>query len=238
MIEKQKMYDTPILILAGGFGTRLKPLVSDLPKPMAPVGEKPFLEYIIRSIVSQGFKNIVLLTGYKSEKIEEYFLNGKELSCNIRYSHEKSPLGTGGAPKQAIRDLSLNDFFLINGDTIAELCLKDIYLKEKNVIALKQIDDISRYGEVKVDKNEKVMLFKEKKDVIQPGLINAGVYYLQSNIFDQHNKSFISLEEDILPSLVKDNALIGKNITKTFLDIGIPDDYLKAEKILLSLSSN
>ena len=231
-----------IVILAGGLGTRLRKVVRDVPKPMAPVNGKPFLEYIIKLIKENGYKDILMLVGYKSEKIKEYFKDGSEFGVSIKYSVEKEHLGTGGAIFNAWNHLE-EEFILINGDTFFDIeydLLVDFVRETKanGVVVLRYSRDLKRYGLVEIDDNYNVEKFVEKTAVSEDkvdGFINGGIYYFRKKIFEPYyngwNKNrFVSLEKGILPKIVISKKLKGLPMCGKFIDIGIPEDYERAQK--------
>jgi len=177
------------LILAGGLGERLKPLTQTIPKVLAPVGNKPFLQLYIEYLASQGILEFILAVGYKHEKLKEHFKDGTDLGVRITYSTETQPLGTAGALKFA--EHLLDDHFLIvNGDTYLEVDVQsciDKYLESNKdiLIVLKELNDCSRYGRVELDDQGNVTGFIEKKISIRPGLINAGFYIFNKSVLDQ-----------------------------------------------------
>lgn len=222
----------PAIILAGGLGTRLKEVVKDLPKPMAPVNGKPFLHYVFEYLNRQGITRAVLAVGYKYEVIKA-FLGNSYLNIDIQYSIEEEPLGTGGAIKQAF-DLVEDEAFVINGDTFFDVSLSELYsfFSSKNAdlaMALKQLKNFDRYGTVKVNDDERVVQFKEKK-LMEEGLINGGVYLMKKNIFNNagDEKKF-SFEKDVLEKFVGELRYYGISFENYFIDIGIPTDYAQAQ---------
>lgn len=225
------------VILAGGFGTRLSHVVSDVPKPMAPIKEKPFLDYIIETLKQQGFNNFVFLTGYKSEIIENHY---KDLENSI-FIKEESALGTGGAILNAYEHLQ-EDFFVINGDTFFDIdySILEEFGKDKPLtLALRYTNNIERYGFVDIDDNFKIQSFVEKgtlpNDKID-GYINGGIYYVKKSTLkpyvDNFNGEFISLETEIFPKLFAEQNLYGLPLGGCFIDIGIPEDYYKAQELI------
>ena len=167
------------VILAGGFGTRLAHVVSDVPKPMAPIAKKPFLEYIVKTLKNQGFDSFVFLTGYKSEIIEKHF---KKLK-NAILIKEETALGTGGAILNAYNYLE-DEFFVINGDTFFDIdysLLEDFSKDKPCTIALRYTNNISRYGMVEINDDFKTTSFVEKGSLPEnriDGYINGGIFYL------------------------------------------------------------
>ncbi|GAB6189631.1 HAD-IIIA family hydrolase [Marinitoga arctica] len=231
------------VILAGGLGTRLKSVVKDIPKPMAPINDIPFLEYIIKILKENGFKKILLLTGYKSEIIENYFENGNKFGIKIEYSKEKEPVGTGGAIFNAWKKID-DEFILINGDTFFDIQYEILFdfIKEKkseSLIALRFSENISRYGFVNINEDYKIMEFIEKGHFPEnrvDGYINGGIYYLKKEIIEKYYKKYkekkVSIEKEIFPELIKEKKLYGLPTGGKFIDIGIPEDYKKAQKII------
>lgn len=224
------------VILCGGLGTRLKSVVSDVPKPMAPVGDLPFLHYIVEHLKSNGFDKFLFLTGYKSEVIEEYF-------SEYDYSVEQSPLGTGGALFNAFEKLE-DDFFLINGDTFFDIDFEifNDYIKDNSVnaaIALFPTKNIERYGLVEIEDDFSVKNFVEKSNLdnsLADGFINSGIYYFKKPVLEKFysgwNNNFVSIEKEIFPELVKTKELKGLPMGGLFIDIGIPEDYEKAQTLI------
>ncbi len=226
---------TQAIILAGGFGTRLQKVVSDLPKPMADINGKPFLEYLFNYLEKYKIKKVILSVGYKHEKITEYFGN-KFNNIEIKYAVENEPLGTGGAIKFAIDKIDNNNFFLINGDTFFDVNLNSLanfFLTNKADIALslKPLTDFDRYGAVEIDNKKRIKKFNEKK-YQKHGLINGGIYALNKNIFNYTDKIKFSFEKDIMEKYLTKLKMYGFISDTYFIDIGIPDDYEKAQKEL------
>ncbi len=219
------------IILAGGLGTRLKNVISEIPKPMAPINSIPFLDYLFRYLKNQGITNIILSVGYKNEIIKEYFKD-EFLGIKIKYAIELEPLGTGGGIKLATQFIDNNDFFLLNGDTFFNVdlrALEEIHIlyKSELTLSLKPLNDFDRYGTVKTD-GDKISSFEEKS-YKQAGLINGGVYVLNKKIFESVNKEKFSFEKDIMEKYVKSKNFYGYISDTYFIDIGIPEDYSKAQ---------
>ncbi len=223
---------TQAIILAGGLGTRLQKIVSDLPKPMADINGTPFLQYIFNYLKKYNIKKVILSVGYKHEKIIEYFGN-KYNNITIEYAIESDPLGTGGAIKFAINKINQDNFFLINGDTFFDVNLKkisDFYFKNNAdiLLSLKPLTNFDRYGAVEIDNDYNIIKFNEKKYQKQ-GLINGGVYIINKKIFDKTNKTKFSFEKDIMEKYLNNIKMIGFISDTYFIDIGIPEDYKKAQ---------
>lgn len=217
------------IVLAGGLGTRLRSVVSDLPKPMANIHDVPFLEYIFSYLYRQGVSKVILSVGYKWEIIQEYF-NYKYKDIEILYCVENEPLGTGGAIKKAIELAKNENVYIINGDTFFNVNLSKLYLKPNNklVLSLKPMKEFDRYGCVEINSEGFVTKFSEK-EYRQEGNINGGVYLASSDIFnDFHLPNKFSFE-DFLQENFKDLFVGAEIFDEYFIDIGIPEDYSKAQ---------
>ena len=224
---------TEMMILAGGLGTRLRPVLSDVPKPMAPINERPFLEYILDHWIDQGIKKFILSIGYLGEMIKNHF-------GEIEYVEESSPLGTGGALKLALCNTSwLGKYALLaNGDTWFPVDLTIMFqdaLKQVKpfTIALRDLAENDRYGSVQINEKGSVEAF----EVISKGrsYINGGCYLFDVGIIrselNEYPEAF-SLEKDFLVPYAA-NGNVGSSIQNcAFLDIGVPHDYQCAIKVL------
>jgi NDP-sugar pyrophosphorylase family protein len=221
-----------VLILAGGFGSRLKSVVYDVPKPLAPVCGKPFLIYLIENYISQGAKEFVLLLHYEAyliqSTIRNFFLDSAIYDVKISFIIENEPLGTGGSILNAINILNISESFLVvNGDTWIGNGLAELNSSDYNSIAAVEINNTSRYGTL-ILKNNKITKFLEKNLLFDNGVINAGLYHLHPNIFSNlENNSKCSLESDIFVTLVEDFDLNAIKLSTEFIDIGVPEDYFK-----------
>ena len=229
------------LILAGGFGTRLSAVVKDVPKPMAPVAGRPFLEFVIGRLKTQGIKDIVLLTGHKSDAIEEHFGDGRNFGVSISYSVEREPLGTGGAIKLAAGAFPGDqDFIVLNGDTYFNAdcrALMDFHRANKSLLtlSLKYMEDLSRYGSVSVTKDYRVEGFREKINAPSPsgGYINGGVMAMSGSALSHFRGSgILSIEKEVMPGLLETGRIFGLPFGGKFIDIGIPEDYGSAQEKL------
>ena len=173
------------IILAGGFGTRLKGILHDLPKPMAPVNGRPFLEYLLDFLSENNFNHVILSTGYMHSTIEDHF-GPLYKNLKITYSVESVPLGTGGAIMEATRFTGTENFFVFNGDTIFKSDLDRMESEHLNeeadfTIALRNSDDISRYGSINMDSRNRITTFSEKSPSHKRGWINGGTYLVKKN---------------------------------------------------------
>lgn len=229
------------IILAGGLGTRLRERVSDRPKPMAPVAGRPFLSYLLSRISRAGFEEAILSVGYRWQAIYDYFgdtffENKKKLP--LRYVVEHEPLGTGGAIFLASQGLT-DPFAVFNGDTLLDFDLVDLQQrhglnKTSLTMVLRKVEDTSRYGAVQVQ-NDIVVGFNEK-GLSGPGFINAGIYVLPPEIFSRYNLTGkFSLENDLLQAHCTELRPYAHQVTSYFIDIGIPEDYDRAQRELPGL---
>ena len=224
------------IILAGGFGTRLQKVVSDVPKPMAPVRGRPFLEYILDYLGEYGINRVVLSTGYKNETISSHFKNEYK-GIQIKYSVEKDPLGTGGAIKLASVQIEGENALVLNGDSIYKFDLSEFTMFFRThspfAIALRKVENASRYGKVNVDSNNRVICFAEKTDRPDPGLINSGIYLFNMSSFNSIQlPDKFSIETDFFQQYIQSLEIYGFKSTGYFIDIGIPDDYYRAQSEL------
>lgn len=220
------------IVLAGGFGTRLSHIVKDVPKPMADVAGRPFLEYILDDLIQQGITRIVLAVHYKKECIMSHF-NDSYKGAEIIYSIENTPLLTGGAIKKACQFCSESSVWIINGDTFFQVDLKKMkaFAEEKQVpvsIAIKRMHHFSRYGRVEVSSTGIVNSFLEKTPC-EDGYINGGIYYLQKDMLDEYPAKF-SLENDCFPDIQPQNKIAAYYSDGYFIDIGVPEDYYRAQE--------
>lgn len=225
----EKDFDLEAIVLAGGLGTRLRSVVSDLPKPMAPIGDKPFLEYILKYLQKNGITRVILSVGYKWETIKEYF-GYKWENIELVYSVEDEPLGTGGAIKKAMKQLKTGHVYIINGDTFFDVDLKSLVLEDnsKLILSLKHMINFDRYGCVESDDNNLVKAFTEK-GYRESGNINGGIYLASKNIFDNFDLDEKFSFEEFMQVNFEELKISVKVFEKYFIDIGIPEDYQKAQ---------
>jgi D-glycero-alpha-D-manno-heptose 1-phosphate guanylyltransferase len=221
------------IILAGGLGTRLRSVVADVPKCMAPVNEVPFLTFIIDDLKKQGINRFIFSLGYKSESIID-FAEEQYKELDKIYVIEKEPLGTGGAIKEASKNVLGENVIILNGDTLFAIDLQelaDIHTKQKNecTLALKPMTDFSRYGSVETNNNGMVTAFNEKQ-FRKKGLINGGIYALNATKFLQESlPDTFSFEKEYLEKNINTHKLYGIAFDEYFIDIGIPEDYERAQ---------
>jgi len=217
-----------IVILAGGLGTRLLPVVSDRPKVLAKIQERVFITFLFDQLIVFGAKNVILATGYKGKEV------AASLGCNYKslqliYSMEQSPLGTGGALRCALPLINTDDVLVMNGDSFIDADIGNYtrwYRRNsyKAALLLTLVQNVGRYGRVELG-NEVINSFEEKGINQGPGLINAGVYLFDKSIIETiPPKRFFSLEHDLFPKLLP-NKLYGYCDNGAFIDIGTPDAY-------------
>ncbi len=221
------------IVLAGGFGTRLRAVVPDLPKPMAPIAGRPFLAILLERLASRGVSHVVLSIGYLAEKIIAAF-GESYLGMDISYCVEEEPLGTGGAIVAASAHCRTDAYFVLNGDTFLEFEPQDLMAlvspHSPFVMTVHAVDDTARYGRVLIDEDH-VTGFGEK-NIAGAGSINAGVYGIHRSLFDGAGlPTRFSFETDFMmprvaalrPPVLEANGL--------FIDIGVPEDYARAQTL-------
>jgi len=225
------------IILAGGLGTRLRPVVDDRPKVMAPVGGRPFLEYLLAAFAGQGFDDIVLCLGHRAEQIEAYFGSGDKLGVRLSYSVESEPLGTAGALKLAEPLLVANTYLVANGDSFLRAGYAPLFetlhdTRALAVLALHRTHDAGRYGTVERAQGGRITSFVEKNADHAGGsaLINAGLYAMRRSVIEEIASGPASLERDVMPTLAASRQLYGLELAGSFIDIGVPDDYRRLER--------
>ncbi|MBI2888550.1 MAG: nucleotidyltransferase family protein [Candidatus Liptonbacteria bacterium] len=224
------------IILAGGEGKRLQSVVAHRPKPMAFVADRPFLEYLIRKLKGSGAKNIVLSVGYKADVLWSHFGDGAAFGVSLAYIEEKELLGTGGAIRYAAEEAQVGEtFFVLNGDSYFDVdygALLRMHEVKKGVgvLALRKVMNPHRSGVVELDAEGRITKFHEKKQVTGEALINGGVYVLSRRIFEYFpKKEKFSLEEEGFPAAIA-GGLYGVVSEGYFIDIGIPEDFAKAQE--------
>lgn len=233
-----------VIILAGGFGTRLQSIVNDVPKPMAPVNNIPFLDYLLEWLILNKIKKVIISVGYKADMIANHYKK-KYKNLSIEYSYESTPLGTGGAIKKAIKAINNDYCFIINGDTFFNIKLLELLSvgSEKSaeiVMSLNKVKFADRYGIVHTDENKKVSSFEDKKESYD-SYINGGIYLVRKNIFTQCSDEVFSFEDFLKKQIENEQIKIYAYKTiASFIDIGVPIDYFKAAEItdLQNLFSN
>lgn len=230
--KHSETYENPVFIMAGGFGTRLKPLTDNCPKPMLKIGDKPILETLIIQFKRAGFKNIFISTHYLPETITDYFNDGESWGVNIRYVHESKPLGTGGALGLLPDDIPDLPLIMINGDVLTNINIDKLLKFHNNsggcaTMCVREYRHQIPYGVIETE-NGKIVSMVEKP--MQTFFINAGIYVLEPSVYK-------NVDNDVkidMPTLLEHKISSG-NIVYTFpiyeywLDIGRMDDFNKAQ---------
>lgn len=220
-----------LLVLAGGFGTRLRPAVSEVPKPLAPVAGRPYLHYLVESWVGQGVTRMTFLLHHQAGLIESFLAMKKEegllMDCELRTLTEPRPLGTGGALAHAVREFGIRESFMVaNADTWLGSGIVPVSEAVVPAIAVVQVGNSERYGTVLFQDN-RVSAFQEKQSSSRPGWINAGLYHLSPEWFQDWNGQPYSLERELFPKLAANGQLQAVPLDVEFIDIGVPEDYFR-----------
>ena len=232
---------TEAIILAGGMGTRLKSVVKEVPKPMAPINGRPFLEYLLDHLISNKIERIIFSVGFKSNIIADHFGNSYK-NCELVYVYEEEPLGTGGAIKEAMKSVKGDDVLVTNGDSLFITDIQGQYVFHLNreadvTLGLKSMNNFDRYGTVIADNDSRIHDFREKEAVVR-GLINGGVYIFNVEAFTSiaFPQKF-SVENNYFQTHTKTSKFFGYQSDGYFLDIGIPEDFAKAQEEFLRFDS-
>ncbi len=218
-----------LLVLAGGFGTRLKTSIADVPKALAPIGDVPFLQLQIDHWLAQGIREFTFLLHHKASEIISFLearksglLNG----CKVNWLIEPVPMDTGGAIAYAVQVLDIKgDFLITNADTWLGGGVHELIKTVAPAMAVINVPDVNRYGQVLFDDYNRVTVFMEKNVQTSAGWINAGFCHLSAGLFHKWNGSPFSLERELFPTLVKNQSLTVIPLRTDFIDIGVPDDY-------------
>jgi D,D-heptose 1,7-bisphosphate phosphatase len=226
------------VILCGGLGSRLGELTRTTPKPLLPIGERPFLDILLAEMGRQGFRKILLLAAFESEQIRDFARTSPaavQFGLTVSVTVEPDRAGTGGALWHA-RDLLDDEFLLFNGDSWFDVLLADVaglLQADPNAIGaltLRAVPDASRYGTVEADAST-VTRFATRPDRAGPGMVNGGVYAFRKSLIERLQPS-CSLENDVLPLLASEGRLRGREASGFFLDIGVPDSYAEAQTVI------
>jgi D-glycero-alpha-D-manno-heptose 1-phosphate guanylyltransferase len=231
MAVAEKAIEQPLVVLAGGFGTRLRSVVADLPKPMAPAGPHPFLWHLLDAWAGQGVRRFVFALHHEAGVIEQHLReqqsHGVLRGCEVRTVTEPRPLGTGGAIANAVREGDVTASFLVaNADTWLGAGVRDVSVARSPAIAVVRVDNTERYGSVRRD-GDAVTSFAEKQHSAGAGWINAGLYHLEAESFQSWNGEAFSLEADLFPRWADAGQLSAVPVEASFVDIGIPEDYFR-----------
>lgn len=219
------------VILAGGFGTRLRSVVSDVPKPMAPVAGRPFLEWLIDYLIGYGYTHLVLSTGYMADRIEQHF-GSMYKGVPLHYAVEHEPLGTGGGIKNALSLCEQDTVTVLNGDTLFRVDYNALAAFHQShssrlTLFLRHVADTSRYGAVETDAQQRLCAFREKADSGGEGWINGGIYMMRRSLLDGYNGAF-SFERDVMQARYATEPFYALPSDAYFIDIGVPEDYKRA----------
>jgi NDP-sugar pyrophosphorylase family protein len=223
------------LLLVGGLGKRLRPVVSSVPKPLAQVGASSFLDLLVEQLRCQGIRKIVMCTGYLGEQIESEFGNGGSREVSIEYSRELIPMGTGGAVKLAESLLEgAREFLVMNGDSFIEVEFNRLIQFHRSqggiaTLTVSRVEDSARFGTVDLDERGRVLGFAEKTGQSVPGVINAGVYVFNRALMDYIPEGQSSLEREVFPHVLG-RGVFALEQPGMFIDIGTPEDYALARK--------
>jgi len=217
------------VVLCGGKGSRLKSVVSDLPKPMAALNDKPFIQVLMEYAAAFGVKRFILASGYMGDVIEKYF-SGKSLGFEVVVCRETEPLDTAGALKNASGLIRTDQFLVMNGDSICRIDLRafmDFHFSRKGLasVAVAKVSDAGSSGAVTKDAGDKILSFREKA-VAGPGYVNAGIYVLDKKTLDAVPPGVrYSMERDLLPALINGGEVYGYATESRLFDIGTPEGY-------------
>jgi len=223
------------VILAGGFGTRLRDVVADRPKVMAAVAGRPFITHLLDQLHDSGINRVVLCTGYQADYVRSGLGNNYR-GVNLVYSVEDCPLGNGGALRHASGLMIGDTVLVLNGDSYCQCSLRAFAERwaasgARAGMALARVEEVSRYGAVMVDAAGLVESFAEKGGKAGPGLINAGLYLLPVELIREIPAGrAVSLEREVIPQIIAD-GLFGCRCEGSFIDIGIPAEYQRAQTL-------
>ncbi|QUX97720.1 hypothetical protein C0J08_20910 [Marinomonas sp. CT5] len=228
--------NTDVVILCGGLGTRFRAVIDNQPKGLASVAGKPILDRIIDDLIEQGAKRIILCVGYLSEQIVEYY--GNRTDVEFRFSTEDTPLGTGGAVKNATPLIQADKVLVLNGDSLCSISFQDLLLyHEKNesflTVVTSYSKDIGDYGNLSLDEKGKILSFREKVKSDGSPLISAGIYLMNKDALNEIQGEYpISIEVDFFPEVVTKHNCMGYMTESEVMDIGTPERYKKINEIL------
>jgi D-glycero-alpha-D-manno-heptose 1-phosphate guanylyltransferase len=234
MAQSVPLDSVEAVILAGGLGTRLRNTIGDLPKPLAPVAGRPFLAIVLETLSRQGLKTAVLSVGYRHELVRAQF-GDAFAGLSIRYAVERSPLGTGGAIRMSVRQCAGADVFILNGDSHVDVDLSamlDAHRAARSSLTVCTVDvtDVARYGCVQTD-GDRIVGFSARGSP-GPGRINAGVYVMARDLLERMEPHAVfSFEQDVLATRLREIRPVAFPARGSFIDIGVPDDYARAQDL-------
>ena len=218
-----------LLVLAGGFGTRLRGTIADIPKALAPVGKIPFLQFQLEHWLTQGLTNFTFLLHHQADQIISFLKkheNNMLSECKIEYLIEPVPMNTGGAIAYAVKKLKLNGSFLVtNADTWLGDGVSQIISVTAPAIAVVELKNTDRYGRVEFDSENHITSFQEKSGEVKKGWVNAGLCHLSVELFNHWNGNPFSLEAELFKNLAELRHLKAVPLETSFIDIGVPEDY-------------
>ena len=228
--------DFPALLLAGGLGTRLRSVLPDLPKPLAPVRGRPFLAYLLDQLAAAGWTRCVICLGYKADQIMAA-CGDRHGPMALEYSVENEPLGTGGAVRLALPHIRAERFLLLNADSYCDAPLASFarfhraHGKSGSLVAV-DVPDTSRYGRLELDANDRLLAFAEKAASAGAGPINAGIYLFETALVDEIPPDrAVSLEREMFPRWIPRGVMAWRT-RAAFIDIGTPESYAEVERHL------
>lgn len=224
---------TDAVVLAGGLGTRLRPVVDDVPKPLAPVAGRPFLAWLLDALAAGGLRRVVLATGYRGEMIEAA-IGSRHAGMAVAYSREAEPQGTGGALRDALGQAHGRRVLVLNGDTYTRIdyaAMDHATPGAPVAMAVHRVEDRSRYGSVIVQAGQ-VRGFAEKAEGGGPGWINTGTYLVDPGLPALRRDGAFSFERDALQAGLAELAMAAHEVAGPFIDIGTPEDYARAQSLL------
>lgn len=220
-----------LLVLAGGFGTRLQSVVAEVPKALAPVGDVPFLHLQIEHWIAQGVKNFAFLLHHQADLVVSFLKKEKAgllKDCETQWLIEPTPMDTGGAVAYAVEQLNLTgDFLVTNADTWLGTGVCEVSQAKAPAMAVVERGDVSRYGRVQVDDKDRIISFHEKSSSSGAGWINAGLCQVHADLFKGWDHLPFSLERIAFPAMSASGNLKAVRLQTDFIDIGVPDDYFR-----------
>lgn len=228
--------DIDVLVLAGGLGKRLRSKTGDAPKVLAAINGIPFLDILLQNISNQGFRRVILCTGYKAEEIEAHYKKSK-LNLQIEFSREETPLGTGGAFKNAQKKVRSPVFFGLNGDCFCSVSFADLFKfhQDKKAFATLVLTKEKKkgdFGSVVIDDAERIESFQEKANLQTSPFVSVGIYCFDQKVFSlMPTGNVFSIEQDFFPRLIG-HGFYGFVTEKNFLDIGTPERFDRAQNEL------
>lgn len=215
------------VIMAGGYGTRLRPLTNVIPKPMVPIINQPIIDYIVRHLKKHGFDDIIITLGYLPEEIMSYLGDGSRYGVKIRYNVEKQPLGTAGSVK-AVFDMLKKTFLVISGDSFTNVNLSrvvDFHTAHPKAITMvvKELDDVKGFGVVKFDDDNNILSFEEKPQKSNLRFVNTGMYMIEKKILQNIPDGKYDFSRDFFPKVLDEMKACVMN--EFWSDIGTLSSY-------------